>query len=145
MLSVALANKPNIADECTKEELARLSFIGDSAIGLFSVMHMFLFHNRMLNEKEMDSLKVRVIKTENIKDVAKLSGLDLLLLRDREDEEIRDIGEVYQGFAGFTSLYLGLDASMMFIYDTRLLRMASEQWRSYENVGAKTKLLQNYS
>lgn len=72
-----------------------MSFIGDSAIGLFSVMHMFLFHSRWLNEKELDSLKVRTIKTENIREQAKLSGLDLLLMREREDEMLREILDVY--------------------------------------------------
>lgn len=43
MLCVALSNKPNTANEIFKEELSRLSFIGDSTIGQFSVMHNFFF------------------------------------------------------------------------------------------------------
>lgn len=65
--------------------MARLIFVGDSAIIMAHVMNLVLSGRRDLSEKDLDVYKTYAVKTENIKKNTLLVGFDKLILKSKLD------------------------------------------------------------
>ena len=69
MLMIALSDKEpsTIEFEKVKNEMGRLAFVGDSVIILCQVISMIFSGRKSFNEKDLDIVKNKTVKTENIK------------------------------------------------------------------------------
>lgn len=80
MLIIALSDKePTTMEfEKVKNEMGRLAFVGDSIIILCQVMTMIFSGKKSFTEKDLDNVKNKTVKNENLLSRAQSVGMDYL-------------------------------------------------------------------
>jgi dsRNA-specific ribonuclease len=80
MLIIALSDKePTTMEfEKVKNEMGRLAFVGDSIIILCQVMTMIFSGKKSFTEKDLDNVKNKTVKNENLLSRAQSVGTDHL-------------------------------------------------------------------
>jgi dsRNA-specific ribonuclease len=80
MLMIALSDKePTTMEfEKVKNEMGRLAFVGDSIIILCQVMTMIFSGKKSFTEKDLDNVKNKTVKNENLLSRAQSVGMDYL-------------------------------------------------------------------
>lgn len=64
--------------EKVKNEMGRLAFVGDSIIILCQVMTMIFSGKKSFTEKDLDNVKNKTVKNENLLSRAQSVGMDYL-------------------------------------------------------------------
>lgn len=77
---IALSDKePTTMEfEKVKNEMGRLAFVGDSIIILCQVMTMIFSGKKSFTEKDLDNVKNKTVKNENLLSRAQSVGMDYL-------------------------------------------------------------------
>jgi hypothetical protein len=80
MLMIALSDKEPTTKEFekVKNEMGRLAFVGDSIIILCQVMTMIFSGKKSFTEKDLDNVKNKTVKNENLLSRAQSVGMDYL-------------------------------------------------------------------
>ena len=83
MLMIALSDKEptTVEFEKVKNEMGRLSLVGDSVINLCQVMTTIFSGKKSFSEKDLDSVKNQTVKNERLNQKAQKFGLDYLRIK----------------------------------------------------------------
>ncbi|TNV87545.1 hypothetical protein FGO68_gene11654 [Halteria grandinella] len=111
------------SSDVDKLEMSRLEFVGDSAISLGVVAHLIYCEKEDNQEKELDSEKTRLTENQVIEQRAEAIGLQEFLLEPKSDviAQMRKLHLVAQGIVGFLSLYVGMDAALLLLYNLNII------------------------
>jgi dsRNA-specific ribonuclease len=83
MLMIALSDKEptTVEFEKVKNEMGRLSLVGDSVINLCQVMTMIFSGKKSFSEKDLDAFKNQTVKNERLHQNAQKFGMDYLRIK----------------------------------------------------------------